>query len=352
MLFLERRSPAKLGESTPKVSPVLIWNKNIQIIRGIAVILVVISHFAHIPLLGTYGVDLFFIISGYLISSILTAEFRKTGRIDVKEFLIKRAKRLVPAAYLAIASILVLSVAGFLPGSVNDYMTLGLGYCLYIGNIFGLLPGSASTTALGLGHFWTLATEMQLYFFWCILFIPMLLKFRYRSRLYFLGIILVVLFPLTVFITSEMSQTIVQRSIEVATMFTLGTIYYFLHERFDFRRKRILLAFIGIILILNIPGPFSINPSNKVANIYTNIILVGLAFQVLFSARLASWTKFITYIGDFSYSLYLLHWPIYLVVGGHEANVFELACGLITSIGLSILSFQFVERLFWKPNRI
>ena len=352
MLFLERRSPTKLEENTPKVLPVIIWNKNIQIIRGIAVILVVISHFAHIPLLGTFGVDLFFIISGYLISSILATEFRKTGRIDVKEFLIKRAKRLVPAAYLAIAFILVLSVTGFLIGSLNDYLILSLGYCLYIGNIFGLLPGNASTTALGLGHFWTLATEMQLYFFWCILFIPMLLKFRYQSRLYFLGIILFVLFPLTVFITSQMSQTIVQRSIEVAAMFTLGTIYYFLHERFDFRRKRILLAFIGIILILNIPGPLTINPSNKVASIYTNIILVGLAFQVLFSARSASWAKSLIYMGDFSYSLYLLHWPIYLAVGGAKANIFQLACGLITSIVLAILSFQYVEKLFWKPNRI
>lgn len=352
LFFLERRSQKELGASTSEFSQVSIWNKNIQLIRGIAVTLVVTSHFAHIPLLGTYGVDLFFIISGYLISSMLTAEFKNTGKINIKLFLIKRVKRLVPAAYLVIVLILVLSVLGFLPGLVSDYIKLSLGYCLYVGNIFGLLPNSPSTTAVGLGHFWTLATEMQIYFLWCVLIIPASLKLNYRFRLYLLSIGVAIVLPITVFITAQMTETIVQRSIEVVAMFTMGTIFCFLHERFTFNIKRLIITFIPITCILNLLGLLTINPSNKVANIYINIILVSLAFQLLFLAGLAAWTKFITYIGDFSYSLYLLHWPIYLAVGGHEANVFELACGLITSIGLSILSFHFVERLFWKPNRI
>ncbi len=282
----------------------------------------------------------------------LVAELRKTGKIVIKAFLFKRAKRLVPAAYVVIVFILVLSVSGFLPGLVSDYLKLSLGYFLYIGSIFGLIPGNASTTALGLGHFWTLATEMQLYFIWCILTIPVLMKVRYRMRLYVLGITFVVVFPIVVLITAQMSQTIVLRSIEVTAMFTLGTIYCFLEEQFNFKRNRILSAFIGMFFILNISGIFTITPSNRIANMCTNIVLVGLAFQLMFSAHLTTWARSLIYMGDFSYSLYLLHWPIYLAVGGARANIFQLVCGLITSLGLSILSFRYVEKLFWKPNRI
>jgi peptidoglycan/LPS O-acetylase OafA/YrhL len=349
--ILQGRYQSKISRNELENIETRKWNKNIQLIRGLAVTLVVISHFAQVSILGDYGVDLFFVISGYLISSMLAGEYSRSGRIDVAAFLIKRVKRLVPAAYLVIAVIIGLSYFGLIPGIFNDYLKLGLGYCLYVGNVFGLLPNSSSTTASGLGHFWTLATEMQLYFFWCIIFIPILLKFRFRLQIYILGTSLLIFFPAIAYITQQVPQTIVQRTVEVFAMFVLGNLFYVLHQRFDFIVISLITLFILAISMLILFAVLTNIENNKVFSIYADLFLVGLAYQILFTFNLAFWTKFLVSIGDFSYSLYLIHWPVFLVVGGNSANLFSLMCGIVASFGLSILSFKYIEMLFWKPKR-
>lgn len=339
-LFVEKETGKSLEQN---------WNKNIQLIRGLAVTMVVISHFARVSILGDFGVDLFFIISGYLITSILASEYERSRTIDVKSFLFRRIKRLVPAAYVVILSILGLAYFDSLPGLFTDYLKLGFGYCLYIGNVFGLIPGSSTATALGLGHFWTLATEMQLYFLWSTVAIPVLLRVKNYFRIFIPVTFLLIILPIIVYVTRHISQTIVQRSIEVTAMFTLGTIFYLINLHFDFKRRPLFALLMSCLLAL---GPFKIIApitDNKVIGIYFNILLVGCAYQLILKSRLASWTKPLVAVGDFSYSLYLIHWPIYLVAGGQGATLLALSCGLIASIGLSILSYQKIEKYFWKP---
>lgn len=351
MVFLNKRPSNDLGEDKTPRGQGSIWNNNIQVIRGIAVTFVVISHFAQLPILGDYGVDLFFIISGYLISLILDQEFRKTGKIQVWRFIFRRIKRLVPAAYLVIIFILLLSYFGSLPGLFKDYVKLGVGYSLYFGNVLGLIPGSERTTADGLGHFWTLATEMQLYIAWCIITIPFLTKFNLRLQNYILVTSIICIIPAIVFFTQSMPQTIVKRSLEVIAMFILGTLFYFLLQKFDFNRISILKLFLFSALGISLIRLFSSISENGVFNYYANLILIGASFQFIFTANLTTWVKPIIKIGDFSYSLYLIHWPVYLIIGGHEANVLKLALGLAISFGLAILSYRYVEMLFWKPKR-
>ena len=341
-LFVEKETGKSLEQN---------WNKNIQLIRGLAVTMVVISHFASVSILGDYGVDLFFIISGYLITSILASEYERSRTIDVKAFLFRRIRRLVPAAYVAVLSILGLAYFDSLPGLFTDYLKLGFGYCLYIGNIFGLIPGSSATTALGLGHFWTLATEMQLYFLWSTVIIPVLLRARSHFRVYILTAFLLTVFPLIAYVTRQMSQTIVQRSIEVTAMFTLGTIFYFINIRFDLKKRSLAVVLLSSLLVLGSIKVVTPTTDNKVIGLYFNMLLVGSAYQLIINTRLATWMKPLIAVGDFSYSLYLIHWPLYLVAGGQDGTLLALSCGLIASIGLSILSYQKVEKYFWRPRK-
>lgn len=351
MFFLNKRPFNNLTEDKMLTGQGGIWNNNLQLIRGIAVILVVFSHFAQLPILGDYGVDLFFIISGYLISQILNHELRKTGKIEVRKFIFRRIRRLVPAAYLVIICIFGLSYFGSLPGLLTDYVKLGLGYSLYIGNVIGLLPGSEQTTAVGLGHFWTLATEMQLYITWGVITIPFITKLNFRVQSYILTTSLICVIPAIIFLTRDVSQTIVKRSLEVIAMFILGTLFYFLHQNFDFNRISILKLLIFSTLGISFLRLFSIIPENGVFDIYANLIMIGAAYQLIFTASIALWTKPLIAIGDISYSLYLIHWPVYLVIGGHDANLLKLVLGLVISFGLAMLSYRYVEMLFWKPKR-
>ena len=88
-----------------------LWNPNIQALRGLAILLVLIFHFFGWPeQFGALGVGIFFCISGYLITNILITEFRDTGRISISNFYLRRARRLLPLAFLVIA--LTWTIAG------------------------------------------------------------------------------------------------------------------------------------------------------------------------------------------------------------------------------------------------
>lgn len=142
--------------------------RDIQLLRGIAVLLVVIYH-ADLGVImhGYLGVDVFFVVSGFLISSIILNDL-KSGSFSFSGFYLRRAKRLLPALYCTLAFTSLLAYA-FLTGQQwRDYIEQLIGAVSFSANLIlptqsGYFAGSAETKPLL--HIWSLSLEEQYYFF-------------------------------------------------------------------------------------------------------------------------------------------------------------------------------------------
>jgi peptidoglycan/LPS O-acetylase OafA/YrhL len=134
-------------------------------LRALAVIAVLLYH-AGISWLpgGFLGVEVFFVLSGYLITALLLAEWRTKGSVDVKAFWMRRARRLLPALYLLIVATLAYAVV-FLPGEVAGLRNDALAAFGYVTNWYLVLGHESYFEAVGrpslLKHLWSLAVEEQ-----------------------------------------------------------------------------------------------------------------------------------------------------------------------------------------------
>ena len=147
-------------------------NKALDGARGLAVALVVGSHWStsHIRYGGAVGVTVFFVLSGYLISSILLAEHAATGRIDLRAFYVRRALRLIPALALLIVALPFLQKLVADPQLTYDYIGWAASASLYLGDLFRAGGGTLGP----LNHTWSLAVEEQFYLVWPLVLLALL----------------------------------------------------------------------------------------------------------------------------------------------------------------------------------
>ena len=154
----------------------------LDLLRGIAVIMVLLNHQPHVTgvksghaatLLAPFlsglwtGVDLFFVLSGYLIGGLLISELRRNGRLDLKRFWIRRGFKIWPSYYLYVAVLAVVSslyyVNHSIPGSVFQGLLVNSVKLVYLQNYFPTSRLPYTTMSLG-NHTWTLAVEEHFYF--------------------------------------------------------------------------------------------------------------------------------------------------------------------------------------------
>lgn len=172
------------------------WNPKIKLVRAFAILFVIAFHFIEGPdYWGIFGVNLFFCTSGYLISGMLIRDKTINKKINLKSFVQKRVRRLVSASSVLIILVLILNYTDILNGYMKDYLISGTAYFFYVGNLAGLLPHSHHTTALALGHLWTLSAEMQFYFVWALFFINTLDLLRKKSQLVFVIFLILIGIP-------------------------------------------------------------------------------------------------------------------------------------------------------------
>ncbi|WP_338875443.1 acyltransferase [Spirosoma sp. SC4-14] len=160
--------------------------KNLDGVRGIAALLVMLVHGGHGRFEGGWvGVDLFFVLSGYLITSLLQNEYQKTDSIDFRKFYARRALRLFPALLIGILLCNMIWPYWFRTGGGNRTIA-NLASLLYVNNC---IPGNLSGP---LGHLWSLSVEEHFYLFWPLIVSLFVFRIRFTSRLWFVGILIAV----------------------------------------------------------------------------------------------------------------------------------------------------------------
>ena len=164
---------------------------DIQGLRGIAVGLVLLFH-AGVPGFngGFVGVDIFFVLSGFLITGNLMREINHNGRISFREFYARRIRRLLPASLFVLLVTLIVAVIYFppllLPGLALDVSSAGL----YVSNLDFAIRAtdyfSTSVIPSPVLHFWSLGVEEQFYLFWPLLLALVTIRKKYLSTQIFL----------------------------------------------------------------------------------------------------------------------------------------------------------------------
>jgi peptidoglycan/LPS O-acetylase OafA/YrhL len=154
-------------------------------LRGLAVLLVVVYHFAPDVLpAGFIGVDLFFVLSGFLIASLALGEHAETSRLSARGFFGRRARRLLPAAVAAVVAIVLV---GAIVQPASNRPTLrgqSIASLFYVNNWWAILQGESYQAAFGtespLSHFWSLAVEEQFYLLFPLLVLALVAVVRWR----------------------------------------------------------------------------------------------------------------------------------------------------------------------------
>lgn len=362
---VEADSPRVDGPSEPPVPPMQpsdpadasAFRADIEGLRGVAVALVVLFHAGLGAPGGFIGVDVFFVVSGYLITGLLVREAGRSGTISFVNFYARRVRRLLPAATVVILATLAASFVLVGPLDQPTVMRDGAASALSVANIrFALAEGNYFAT-IGQPspflHFWSLSVEEQFYLVW-----PALLFLAARGgRLRIGAVLLTVLvgsFALNVLLTGFDSAWAFYSLPTRAWQLALGGLLVLVGTA-SARPARIaggVAAWLGLagLLVAAVliddrtpyPGVASLVPAVAAA------LLIATGGVRWGAGRLLAMPP-LRFLGRISYSLYLWHWPILVLVPlaiGAPLAMEEQVGLVLAAIVVAWLSWRFVEEPF------
>ena len=331
------------------------YRKDIDGLRSIAVLLVILNHvgFSFFPG-GFIGVDVFFVISGFLITSIVAAKI-SANEFSLPWFFVRRIKRLLPVSFVVIGVTMLVSGFVMLPQDLTKFLESVIWVVFYLGNIFfwqnygGYFGGAAQEAPLL--HTWSLAVEEQYYFVWPL---ALLLCFKFFGRklsLYILAVAFLVFLYLS----------------ELGTQMTFGAAYYLLPTRFFELMAGSLLALVwsnlpvlrqGVATIVSLAGAGLVLASaflltehhtfpgyNAIYPVLGTVLLIYSAAGIV--NKILSTAPFV-FVGKISYSMYLWHWPViaYINYTAIELSLAVQFFVIAMTIIVSYFSWRFVEQPF------
>lgn len=352
------------------------YRRDIQVLRGLAVLAVVLFHAnaSYFPL-GYLGVDVFFVISGFVVTPLMlrifTDESKKGARLsNLKFFWERRFYRLAPALAVTLTTSAILI---FLLGPIYDHYRFarqGIATLLLAGNVgaYNYSEDYFSANPNPLVHTWSLSVEEQIY-----VFLPLVLMLILQNRTNLKKVTAVVLGVISVlsfisFLFPTILQPLYSRAgIELASQisfyspidriwqFTIGGLLFLLPGRSQNRIRKIskgvhLLAVIAVVMILF--GP--INANLKVSSILASLIaVIVILFKSLDVLPNFLFTRLV-WVGNRSYSIYLVHMPLlYLVkyspvaqIRNAENPIIQSTIAVIVSILLGALSYSRIENKY------
>jgi peptidoglycan/LPS O-acetylase OafA/YrhL len=334
------------------------YRPDIDGLRAIAILSVLGFHFLPDTLKGGFiGVDIFFVISGFLISSIILLNLER-GHFSIINFYKRRIRRIFPALITVTLSSLAV---GFFILYWNEYAELGKHVArgmAFVSN-FMLAKGSgyfdSAANTKPMLHLWSLAIEEQFYILW-----PILLIFLYKRKLSIpyvtLGIgVLSFSFALYLVVKNPTAAFYypISRFWELMVGGFLAHLY--LHKKFH-RYYPQLQSILGLVLITL--GIFIINKDTVFPGIATLLPVLGTFFLISggphtsINKHLLS-NKLLVWVGLISYPLYLWHWPLIAfmkIALGQEPSFTQRIFLLLLSFILAWLTYFFIEKNIRKPS--
>ena len=322
----------------------------IQGLRALAALLVTIFHAKLLPG-GFIGVDIFYVISGYLITGLILREIENTGKLDLQTFYQRRIKRLLPTSVFVL---FVTAIVGMfvLPAITRDALGRDLfAAATYISNyLFAWWENdyqNLDATPSPFIHYWSLAVEEQFYVVWPIF---ILLLSRYGKRAVFRGIAAVTFLSLLLSIYQTQTSPIwafyslPTRAWELG----FGALLLFVPDTFWKNRFIPWFGVIGIALAsfrfdekTAFPGINALLPVVSTAVLIGSISIWPRAFNDLSNNRISQW------LGSISYPLYLWHWPALVLPSsalGRPLRIRERIFCIILTIILAHFTSKYIEQ--------
>lgn len=346
------------------------FRTDVQGLRAIAVALVLAYH-AGIPGIsgGYVGVDIFFVISGFLISTHLLQRLERDGRIGFADFYARRVRRILPASLTVAVLTAVAAMLFYPPLALERVLRDGFATILYVPNLWFALQNTdylADHSPSPYQHYWSLGVEEQFYLFWPLLLLVLFLVLRRRRWAMAIGMVVVAA-------ASLIAGVLLTGSDQPMAFFSLPT-----------RAWELLLG--GIVGVLLLRGALRVRAWVAALGGWLGIALmfvsavvfdadtpfpgwaalpptVGAALVICFGAEavragpsaLLS-LRPMQFLGLISYSLYLVHWPLLVITQAAvgEENPLPLAQRVALGIGLAVplawLLFRFVETPLRSPR--
>ena len=313
--------------------------------RAVAVLLVVAFH-SGIKLFpgGFIGVDVFFILSGYLITGLMLDEIGKTGTLSIRAFYARRIRRLLPAACFILIAVLVAAALWLSPMESAEVSRTARAAATYTTNFWFLKSAQdyfrADVASNPLLHMWSLAVEEQFYLVWPVL---MLLAYRLRRNtrhaLACIALLSILSFICCLVLTTVRPAWAFYASPARAWEFGVGGILSLLPAAMFSKHKRLTYAFgwLGLLAIVltavlvnksvPFPGLIALVPAlGTLAVVASGICGYGGVARLLTPAPMQL-------IGSLSYSWYLWHWPVLVF-----ARAINPHLGLVPMVMLAALS--------------
>lgn len=342
-------------------APHIAYRPGLDGLRALAVLGVFVYH-SRIDWLpgGFLGVDLFFVLSGYLITSLLLVEWEARNSIDLRRFWLRRARRLLPALVVVVLGALVLS-AIFARQDLSHTRGDAVSSLLYYTNWHLILANHSYFVRMGspslLQHLWSLAVEEQFYLIWPLLLVPGLVLIG-RKRLPMLVIagvagsaaLMWLLYnpysdPSRVYYGTDTRAFLLLMGILLALVWPA---IERLHRALPLLELLGIAALVGTVLLFRQMQDF--NPTlyrgGDLAAAFCFVVLIAAVAHPKTGIGNALGVAPLRWVGERSYGIYLWHWPIIVLVAGVNARpgLGIVAAEAALVLAAATLSFRFVEQ--------
>ena len=347
------------------------YRPEIDGLRAIAVISVIIYHLNENWLSGGFlGVDIFFVISGFLITGIIITEIQQNS-FSLKQFYTRRIKRIYPAFITVMALVSFIASVIFIYNDFNKLRkTIELAIAFLSNFYLGLTQGyfDLSANENPVLHIWSLAVEEQYYLIFPLILILAYKKFREIKVLFIITLILFFILLATSFVSANFYKEVLHQPniyylsnlrFPELLVGSLLAIYHNLSNKVQLSKQvNNILAILSTLLLFSclflmnndiayIPGITLILPC-----IFTSLIIHTTSQNNIVKLCLSN--KAIVFIGKISYSLYLYHWIFiafaYYITGEKQINNQSIAIVIVLTIIFSVLSYYLIEQPIRKSK--